>query len=184
MGIDKEHGYVLIITLLALVALTIAGMGAMMVASSDIQLSGNQRTQISARVTAIAGITSGMSTLCSNSFLTASHYTGTGSGYITTPPSQPQASFYPGLYSTPVPTNTSTATHYTVGYNSASVTAASPPKVAGNYGSAGNVSNSWIGIAGGGGGGLSGFYMIGPMIGLTGAGTKMECEQGVYYGMP
>jgi hypothetical protein len=181
MNKNKENGYVLIITLLSLVALTIAGMGAMMVASSDIQLSGNQRTQVATRSVSMLGVNAGMAALCSNSFLIASHYTGTSSGYLNSPASQPQAAFYQGIYGTPVPANTPGAGQYIIGYSAANSSTAPVPQSSSDLGS-GNVVNTWF--KGGGGGIGGGFYLVGPMMGLTGGSTKMECEQGVYYGAP
>jgi Tfp pilus assembly protein PilX len=185
--VNKQNGYILIVTLLMMVALTVAGMGAMMVATSDVNLSGNQRTQVAAREASGTGINAGMATLCSNSFLTASRYVGnTINGPMNTPPSSPPAGFYTGLYSSLAPT-TNAGSNYAAGYftpsSSPSSTrqgfgAAVPPPI-GSYGSRSAV-NTWSDL----GTGKGMVYRIGPEIGVVGTSTKMECEQFVYYGLP
>ena len=184
----KQRGYILIVTLLMMVALVVAGMGAMMVATSDISLSGNQRTQVGATEASSTGINAGMATLCSNSFLTAYQFAG-NKNYINTPPSSPQTGFYTGLYSSRLPT-TNAGSNYAVGYftpssslstsngGSGGFGAAVPPPI-GSYGSSSAV-NTWADL--GNGKGL--IYRIGPVIGVVGTSTKVECEQFVYYGLP
>ena len=173
----SNQGYILIVTLLMMVALAIAGMGAMMVATSDISLSGNQRTQLAAKEASIAGINTGMATLCSKPFITAFQYVSKtlNGSVINTPPSTPQAGFYSGLYSTPIPA-TNAGSSYAVGYFT---TSANVPPPYGSYGS-GNAVNTWSPL--GSGGGM--VYNVGPIIGVVGNNTKMECEQFVFYGLP
>ncbi|MCL4558803.1 MAG: hypothetical protein M1491_09325 [Deltaproteobacteria bacterium] len=178
MNINEENGYVLLITLLMLVALTVAGMGAMMVSTSDIQLSGNQRTQFSAKRASLAGVNTGMAQLCSN-FPGITNTTVTN--VLNTPTSSPQAGFYGGQYTTSMPTVNAGST-YNMMYGSFPFLQNSFPKpitpLGGGMGSAINSFPSGSSIGGG-------FYAIGPSIGITlGNNTKMECEQVVYYGLP
>lgn len=181
-GIKGSEGYILIVTLLMLVALVVAGMGAMMVATTDIQLSGNQRTQLAAKEASIMGINTGMATLCSKSFLTASIYAGNSvnGSVISTPPSTPQTGFYNGLYNTPIPTSSAGSSYAASFFTPTGATfGKSIPQPLGAYGS-----GSAVNIAPGlGGGGMGSIYRIGPIIGVVG-NTKMECEQFVYYGLP
>ncbi len=181
----RSEGYVLLITLLMLVALTIAGMGAMMVASTDISLSGNQRTQLSAKRAALAGINTGMAQLCS-------HFPGTAlptmSNTINTPVSSPQAGFYSGQYNTLIP-STNAGSNYSINYESSQPPApylpclaeAIPKPITALGGGMGSAINQFPGSSGIGGG----FFNIGPSIGIVMSNnTKMECEQVVYYGLP
>jgi len=179
----SNQGYILIVTLLMLVALAIAGMGAMMVATSDISLSGNQRTQLAAKEASIAGINTGMATLCSKPFITAALYAGNtvNGSVISTPPSTPQAGFYNGLYTTPIPATNAGSSYAANFFTPSSATfASSAPQPIGAYGS-GSAVNIAPGI---GGGAVGSIYRIGPIIGVVGNNTKMECEQFVFYGLP
>ncbi len=183
---DNNAGYVLIITLLSLVALTIAGMGAMMVATTDVSLSGNQRTQIGAQVASIAGVNAGMANLCSHPFYVASNPSyvanNINGAYINTPVSSPQTSFYNGIYSTPKPT-ANAGSSYAVGYFTPTVNSSSaisqltsvygPSSVSGSRASTLPTSYRLGGSV----------YTIGPVIGTAGT-ASMECEQVVYYGGP
>ena len=186
---NKRNGYILIVTLLMMVALVVAGMGAMMVATSDISLSGNQRTQVGATEASSTGINAGMATLCSNSFLHASLYSSNNvnGSLFNSPPSSPPTGFYNGLYSSPMPTanaGSSYAAYYFTPSSSPSFIrqgfgSAVPPPI-GSYGS-GSAVNTWAGTGGNGKGSI---YRLGPYIGVVGTSTKVECEQFVYYGLP
>ena len=182
----NNGGYVLIITLLALVALTIAGMGAMMVATTDVSLSGNQRTQIGAQSAAITGVNTGMANLCSHPFYVASNpnyvANNVNGTYINTPASSPQTSFYNGIYNTPVPTNNA-GSYYAVGYFTPTVNSVSAiSQLTSVYGptSVSGSRASTLPTSFGMGGSV---YTIGPVIGTAGT-ANMECEQVVYYGAP
>ena len=186
---NKQNGYILIVTLLMMVALVVAGMGAMMVASSDVSLSGNQRAQLAAGKGCSTGINTGMASLCSNSFLHASLYSGNNVNgtLFNAPASSPPTGFYNGLYSSPMPT-TNAGSSYAAGYFTPSSPSSStrqgfgsavPPPI-GSYGSSSAV-NTWLGTGGGGKGNI---YRLGPYIGVVGTSTKVECEQFVYYGLP
>ncbi len=183
---DNNAGYVLIITLLALVALTIAGMGAMMVATTDVSLSGNQRTQIAAQQASIAGVNTGMANLCSHTYLVAGNLNYVASSingtYINTPVSSPQTSFYNGIYSSPVPT-ANAGSSYAVGYFTPTVDPNLPiSQLSSVYGpsSVSGSRASTLPTSFGFGGST---YTIGPVIGTAGT-ASMECEQVVYYGAP
>ncbi len=182
----NEAGYVLIITLLALVALTIAGMGAMMVATTDVSLSGNQRTQIAAQQASMAGVNTGMANLCSRPFYIAGDPNfiapSVNGYYVNTPTSSPQTSFYNGIYSSPVPT-TNAGSSYAVGYFTPTVNPNLPiSQLASVYGpsSVSGSRASTLPTSFGFGGNT---YTIGPVIGTAGT-ASMECEQVVYYGAP
>lgn len=186
--VNKQNGYILIVTLLMMVALVVAGMGAMMVATSDVSLSGNQRTQFAAGKGCSTGINTGMASLCSNSFLNASLYSSNSVNgtLLNAPSSSPPTGFYNGLYSSPMPT-ANAGSNYAAGYftpNSSTSSlsqgfgAAVPPPL-GSYGSSSAV-NTWARV----GGGKGNIYRLGPYIGVVGTSTKVECEQFVYYGLP
>jgi Tfp pilus assembly protein PilX len=183
---DSNAGYVLIITLLSLVALTVAGMGAMMVATTDVSLSGNQRTQVAAQVASLAGINTGMANLCSHSFWVAANPNYVANSIngtvINTPTSSPQASFYNGIYSTPVPA-TNAGSGYAVGYFTPTVNSSSAiselSSTSGPAGVSGSRASTLPTSFGFGGS----VYTIGPVIGTAGT-ASMECEQVVYYGAP
>ena len=177
-GFVHNDGYVLLITLLMLVALTIAGMGAMMVATSDIQLSGNQRQQTF--VNQPPGIDMGMANVC-GSYYFQSHpalppivLTPAGKN---TPTSLPNTGFYAGIYGAPEPTNSS---NYNMPYlNVKPIPFPSAPNPFGE-----NWSEQKSGLPGhGGAGGAGGFYRVLSMD-IVGNNTRMECEQIVYYGIP
>ncbi len=183
---DGNAGYVLIITLLAMVALTIAGMGAMMVATTDVSLSGNQRTQIAAQSASIAGVNTGMANLCSHSYFVAANpnyvSNNINGSYINTPTSSPQTSFYNGIYSTPAPTSNA-GSSYAVGYFTPTVNSVSAiSQLASVYGpsSVQGSRASTLPTSFGFGGSV---YTIGPVMGTAGT-ASMECEQIVYYGAP
>ncbi len=183
---NNNAGYVLIITLLSLVALTIAGMGAMMVATTDVSLSGNQRTQIGAQVASMAGVNTGMANLCSHPFFVAANpnyvSNNINGAYINTPVSSPQTSFYNGIYSTPKPA-ANAGSNYAVGYFTPTVNSSSAiSQLTSVYGpsSASGSRASTLPTSFGMGGSV---YTIGPVIGTAGT-ASMECEQVVYYGAP
>ena len=177
-ALTQNNGYILLITLLMLVALTVAGMGAMMVATSDIQLSGNQRQQIFTNQP--PGIDMGMANMCGSYYFqthpSAPAIVSTPTGK-NTPTSLPNTGFYAGIYSAPEPTVSS---NYNMPYLSASAipfpTAPSP------FGENWTQQRSGS-IGSGSGGGAGGFYRVLSM-GILGNNTKMECEQVVYYGIP
>ena len=183
---DHNEGYVLIITLLALVALTVAGMGAMMVASTDVSLSGNQRTQIAAQQASLAGVNTGMANLCSHPFYLAGNLNyvapSINGSTVNTPTSSPQASFYNGIYSTPVPTSNA-GSNYAVGYFTPTSNPNLPiSQLASVYGPSSTSGSraSTLPTSYGFGGNT---YTIGPVMGTAGT-ASMECEQVVYYGAP
>ena len=183
---DNNAGYVLIITLLALVALTIAGMGAMMVAATDVSLSGNQRTLIAAQQASLAGVNTGMANLCSHPFYVAGNPNYVASSingtYINTPPSSPQTAFYNGLYSTPAPT-TNAGSNYAVGYFTPTVNPNIPISQLSSVAGPGSVSGSRASTLPSSFGFGGNTYTIGPVMGTAGT-ANMECEQVVYYGAP
>ena len=183
---DNNAGYVLIITLLSLVALTIAGMGAMMVATTDVSLSGNQRTQIGAKVASIAGVNAGMANLCSHPFYVAGNPNYVASSingtYVNTPTSSPQATFYNGIYSTPKPT-ANAGSSYAVGYFTPTVNPLIPLSQLSSVAGPGSVSGSRASTLPTSFGFGGNTYTIGPVIGTAGT-ASMECEQVVYYGAP
>jgi hypothetical protein len=177
MRINKQNGYVLLITLLMLVALTIAGMGAMMVATTNISQSGNQRQQI--LVSQPPGIDMGMANLCSSYYYNANPSQTLDTGILNTPSSIPQAGFYSGIYSTPVPT-TNAGANYNVAYMT--VTTLPFPAPPSPFGAGWSIDiGGLLNPHGGGGGGN--FYRI-ISIGVGPNNVKMECEQIVYYGIP
>ena len=174
---DKNAGYVLLITLLMLVALTIAGMGAMMVATTDISQSGNQRQQL--LVSQPPGIDMGMANLCSSYYYNTNPSPTVNTGVLNTPPSMPNAGFYSGIYSTPVP-STNAGTNYNVAYMTmTSLPFPAPPTPFGAGWS--KDATGQLNLHGGGGGGN--FYRVISM-GVGPNKVKMECEQIMYYGIP
>ncbi len=174
----KQDGYVLLITLLMLVALTIAGMGAMMVATSDIQLSGNQRQQ--AFVKQPPGIDMGMGNLCGSYYYQLHPSSPTvvqNPSSTNTPTSIPNTGFYAGIYDAPEPT---TPSYFDMPYLKVKPT--SFPAAPSPFGS--GWTGDQTGLPGhGGSGGAGGFYRVLSM-GIIGNNTRMECEQIVYYGIP
>ena len=174
----QNGGYVLLITLLMLVALTIAGMGAMLVATSDIQLSGNQRQQTF--VNQPPGIDMGMANMCGSYYYQAhpsSPMVVLNPPGTNTPASQPNTGFYAGIYNAPV---SATNLNYDMPYLSADSTPFPSAPSPFGAGWTGDVT----GLPGhGGGGGAGGFYRVLSM-GIVGNNTRMECEQLVYYGIP
>ncbi len=182
MKIYKQNGYVLIITLLMLVALTVAGMGAMLMATTDISLSGNQRVHISAKSASLTGVNAAMATLCSHPYNSASASASSSiNGTVFNPtPSQPPSGFYEGLYSKSVPSTT--ASSYSAGYSKAGAEPMPDPSLSlGRGGGSGSVINTFPGQEKNKKGS---FYSMGPIIGIVGSNTKIECERTVYYGLP
>ncbi len=167
-------------------ALTVAGMGAMMIATTDVSLSGNQRTQIAARQASLAGVNTGMASLCSRPYYVAGNpnyiASSVNGSYINKPVSSPPTSFYNGIYSTPVPT-ANAGSSYAVGYFTPTVNPNLPiSQLASVYGPS-SVSGSRASTMPTSFGFGGNTYTIGPVIGTAGT-ASMECEQVVYYGSP
>jgi len=182
MKVYKQNGYVLIITLLMLVALTVAGMGAMLMATTDISLSGNQRVQISAKSAALTGVNAGMATLCSHPFNSVFAFASSAvKGTVFNPtPSQPRSGFYNGLYNTPMPSSVSGS--YSADYFTSNAESIPNPSLSmGLGGGTGSAINTFSGQKGSKHGS---FYKMGPIVGIVGNKTKVECERTVYYGLP
>lgn len=174
----QNDGYVLIITLLSLVALTVAGMGAMLIASSDISLSGNQRSQIIAMDASMAGVNTAVATMCAYGIQNAFTYAANNTSNAPAPtlnklPSVPPSSFYSGHYWTGVPSGAGT---YAASYLTSPATTM-PLSPAGTQ----SATNVYIHSGGAGGGN---FFNLGPSTGLVGANTEMECEEITYFGLP